>query len=98
MGRVTRGIAVPIVLDRGADFKRDVQLDMRTEGIEVLPDSILVKAGDKPEVQCHIRVPREAALGDYRVFVNGTPTTGKPASTVFVVKVTAQHAGESNRP
>jgi uncharacterized membrane protein len=81
---------VPIVLNRGADFKRDVQLEMRTEGIEVMPNSILVKASDKPEVQCHIRVPREAALGDHRVFVTGTPTTGKPASTVFVVMVTAQ--------
>ena len=81
---------VPIVLNRGADFKRDVQLDMRTEGIKVMPDSVLVKASDKPEVYCHIRVPREAALGDYRVFVTGTPTTGKPASTVFVVTVTAQ--------
>lgn len=91
-------ITVPIVLQRGADFKRDVQLDMRTEGIEATPDSVLVKASDKPEVQCHIRVPREAALGDYRVFVTGTPTTGKPASTVFVVKVTAQYASESNQP
>jgi hypothetical protein len=81
---------VPIVLNRGADFRRDVQLDMRTEDIEIMPDSVLVKASDKPEVQCHIRVPREAALGDHRVFVTGTPTTGKPASTVFVVTVTAQ--------
>jgi hypothetical protein len=83
-------IAVPIVLNRGADFRRDVRLDMRTDGIEVKPDSVLVKASDKPEVQCHIRVPREAALGDHRVFVTGTPTTGKPASTVFVVTVIAQ--------
>ena len=83
-------ITVPIVLNRGADFKRDVQLDMRTEGIEVIPESVLVKASDKPVVQCDIRVSREAALGDYRVFVTGTPTTGKPASTVFIVKVTAQ--------
>jgi uncharacterized membrane protein len=83
-------MSVPIVLNRGADFKMDVHLEMRTQGIEVMPDSVLVKASDRPEVQCHIRVPRDAALGDYRIVVTGTPATGKPASTVFVVTVLAQ--------
>jgi len=32
----------------------------------------------------------DAAIGDYRVSVKGTPTTGEPTSTEFLVKVIAQ--------
>lgn len=81
---------VNIVLNRGPYFKRDVQLDIKTEGIDVSPNSVLVKASDLPEVRLQIAASREAALGEYRVTVTGTPTTGKPASTVFIVRVVAQ--------
>ena len=89
---VKQGAATPIiiVLNRGPYFKRDVQLDIKTEGIDVTPNSVLVKASDKPEVQLQIAASREAALGEYRVTVTGTPTTGKPAVTLFIVKVLAQ--------
>lgn len=79
-----------IVLNRGPYFKRDVQLDIKTEGIEVTPSSILVKASDKPEIPLRIAAARDAALGDYRVTVSGIPTTGKPAIILFVVRVVPQ--------
>ena len=82
--------SIYIVLNRGPYFKRDVQLDIKTEGIEVTPNSVLVKASDKPEVPLRIAAAREAALGDYRVTVTGIPTTGKPAVTLFVVRVVPQ--------
>jgi uncharacterized membrane protein len=81
---------INIVLSRGPYFKRDVQLDIKTEGIDVTPNSVFVKASDKPEVQLHVTASREAALGEYRVTVTGTPTTGKPAITLFIVKVIPQ--------
>jgi uncharacterized membrane protein len=85
---------INIVLNRGPYFKRDVQLDIKTEGIteglNVTPNSVLVKASDTPEVQLHIAASRDAALGEYRVTVTGTPTTGEPAVTRFIVRVIAQ--------
>jgi hypothetical protein len=83
-------ISINIGLNRGAYFKRDVQLDVKAEGITVTPRSVLVRASDQPEVPLQIAASREAALGEYRVTVTGTPSTGKPAATLFIVKVVAQ--------
>jgi hypothetical protein len=83
-------LVLNIGLNRGAYFKRDVQLDVKAEGITVTPRSVLVRASDQPEVPLQIAASREAALGEYRVTVTGTPSTGKPAATLFIVKVVAQ--------
>ncbi len=87
-----QGSEVPlnIVLNRGAYFKRDVQLEVKANGVMVTPSSLLVKASDKPEIQLKLAATREAALGDYRVSVTGTPATGKPAAALVIVKVLAQ--------
>lgn len=87
-----QGTETPIIigLNRGAHFKRDVELDIETEGIDVNPHWILVKASDQPEVQVQLSASRQAALGEYRVTVTGTPTSGKPAVTRFVARVIAQ--------
>jgi len=78
---------VKILLNRGAYFKTNVRLDVRTEGISVTPTTTLIRAGDVPEVRVQIIVDRSAALGEYRVTVSGTPDTGTSTATVFVVKV-----------
>ncbi|OGV48021.1 MAG: hypothetical protein A2X49_13360 [Lentisphaerae bacterium GWF2_52_8] len=80
---------ITVSLNRGADFKRDLQLDLKADGISLTPSSILVKASDKPEVKIKITAANTAALGDYRVSVKGTPTSGKSASIEFTVKVVA---------
>ena len=82
--------AVTVSLNRGAYFKQDVRLDIKTEGISVTPTNVLVKASDKSDVQLHIVVSSDAALGEYRVSVKGTPETGEPTSTEFTVKVVAK--------
>jgi uncharacterized membrane protein len=82
--------SVVIFLDRGASFKQDVTLEIkltRGEGIAFDPEKVLVKAGDKPDVQLTITVPQNAALGEYKVSVTGTPTTGESTSTEFGVRV-----------
>lgn len=81
---------VTLTLTRGSQFKRDVKLDIQAaRGISVDPTSVRVKASDSPEVQVRVTAARDAAFGDYRVLVTGTPETGEPTSVVFTVKVVA---------
>jgi uncharacterized membrane protein len=87
---------VTIKLQRGESFKQDVKLQIEAaKGISVDPAKVLVKAGDKPDVQLTITVPKDAALGEYKVSVTGTPTTGEPTSVEFKVKVIAPEAGHT---
>lgn len=82
---------VTVVLKRGPYFKRDIDLAIKAmPGITVTPHFITVKASDKPEMDLQIEAARDAAIGEYRVTVTGTPESGKSTSTVFVVKVAAQ--------
>ena len=81
---------VAVSIQRGEYFKRDVTLQIKaSKGIGVDPTSITVKASDKPDVQVRVTASKEAALGDYRVYVKGTPDTGEPTSAEFKVKVVA---------
>ena len=81
---------VAVSIQRGEYFKRDVTLQIKaSKGIGVDPTSITVKASDKPDVQLRVTAGKDAALGDYRVYVKGTPDTGEPTSAEFKVKVVA---------
>ena len=80
---------IVVMLNRGAYFKRDVRLELKTDGITVSPKSVLIAASDRPDAQFQIVTTGDTALGDYRVAVTGMPENGKPAATVFVVKVVA---------
>ena len=81
---------VSVSIQRGESFKRDVRLEIKaSKGIGVTPSNVLVKAGDKPDVQLRITAAKDAALGEYRVYVTGTPDTGQPTSAEFKVKVVA---------
>jgi uncharacterized membrane protein len=84
--------SVTISLKRGDAFKQDVTLEIKLskgEGITFDPAKVIVKAGDKADVQLTITVPKDAALGEYKVSVKGTPTTGEATSVEFNVKVLA---------
>jgi uncharacterized membrane protein len=86
---------IDIKIERGESFKQDVKLEIKLskgEGISVDPAKVTVKAGDKPETQVKVTVPKDAALGEYKVTVTGTPTKGEPASVEFKVKVIAPEA------
>ncbi|MGA1979585.1 MAG: hypothetical protein ABSG99_03340 [Sedimentisphaerales bacterium] len=85
---------VTIKLQRGESFKQDVKLQIEAaKGISVDPAKVIVKAGDEPDVKIMITAPKDAALGEYKVSVTGTPTTGEPTSAEFKVKVIAPEAG-----
>ena len=84
--------SVTLSLERGDSFKQDVTLEIKLskgEGITFDPAKVLVKAGNKPDVQLMITVPKNAAIGEYKVAVTGTPKTGEPTSTEFNVNVVA---------
>ncbi len=77
-----------ISLQRGEFFKRDVKLNIRSsEGISVTPTSVWVKGSDKPDVQLQIAAAKDANLGEYSIFIKGTPATGEATSAEFNVKV-----------
>jgi len=81
---------ITVSVKRDEFFKEDVRLEATASpGISVEPDGVLVKASDSPDVQFQIRAPKDAALGEYRVYVKGTPETGQPTSTETKVKVVA---------
>lgn len=80
--------SVTISLNRGEQFKRDVTLDIKASpGIVVEPTQRVVKASERSDVHLRITAPKDAALGDYKVYLTGTPTTGEPTKTEFTVKV-----------
>jgi uncharacterized membrane protein len=89
--KVKQGESLPVKLslNRGSFFKRDVQVEINSEGIVVTPARINIRASELPEAQLQIAAPRDAALGEYRVYVNATPDSGKTTSTEFTVKVIA---------
>ncbi len=81
---------VAVALQRGEFFKRDVKLEIKaTKGISVDPTNAVIKASAKPDVQLRITAAKNAALGEYRVYVRGSPETGEPTSVEFTVKVVA---------
>jgi len=81
---------VAVSLQRGELFKRDVKLEIKpSKGISVDPTHAVVKAGAKPDVQVRITAAKDAAIGEYRVYVKGTPATGEATQVEFTVKVVA---------
>jgi len=79
---------ISVTLHREKFFKENVRLQVSaSKGITVTPTDVLVKASETPEVQLQITAPKDAALGEYRVNVKGTPETGQPASIEIKVKV-----------
>ena len=82
---------VTISLQRAADFNEDVTLQVKaSKGIRVEPASATVKASDKPDVQLQVDAATDAAIGEYHVYVKGTPVTGEATSVEFTVKIVAR--------
>jgi uncharacterized membrane protein len=80
--------SVTISLNRGEYFKRDVTLEIKaSKGISVEPTQALVRGNEKPDVSLRITAAKDANLGEYKIFVKGTPQTGEATSTEFTVKV-----------
>ncbi len=82
---------VDISILRDDFFKQDLKMKVEaSKGIIVEPTSLTIKASEAPSMLISISADKDAALGEYRVSVKGTPKTGEPTSTEFFVKVVAQ--------
>jgi uncharacterized membrane protein len=80
--------SVTVSLHRGEYFKRDVTLEIKaSKGISVEPTRALVRGNEKPDVHLRITAAKDADLGEYKIFVKGTPETGEATSTEITVKV-----------
>lgn len=80
--------SVTITLNRGKYFKRDVALEISASpGISVEPTRAVVKGNEKPDVHLRVTAPKNANLGEYKIFVKGIPETGEATSTEIRVKV-----------
>jgi len=81
---------VTVSLHRGDYFKRDVTLEIKpSKGISVEPTKVVVEGSDKPDVQLRIAATKDSAIGEYFVYVKGTPESGEPTSVEFKVQVVA---------
>jgi uncharacterized membrane protein len=82
---------VRVSVERGAGFKQAVKLEVKAPaGLQVDPESILVKPGDKSDVQLKITAAKDAPLGEQKIMVKGTPDQGEPAEVAFKVTVSAK--------
>ena len=91
-GKVRQGETrtVTVSLDRGENSKRDVALDIRaSKGISVDPTKALIKANEKSDVTLRVTAPKDVALGEYKIYLKGTPTIGEATSMEFTVMVVA---------
>ena len=80
-----------VSVERGAGFKQSVKLEVKAPtGLQVDPESITVKPGDKADVQLTITAAKDAPLGDQKIMVKGTPDTGDFTATEFKVTVSAK--------
>jgi uncharacterized membrane protein len=80
--------SLKVTLNRGEFFKRDVTLEIKaSKGISVEPTQTLVRASEKPDVNLRVTAAKDAALGEYKIFIKGTPATGEATSTEITVKV-----------
>ena len=79
---------INVAIDRGDNFKQDVKLSVKgAPGISADPATSTIKASARPDAQIKLAVAKDAALGEYRVSVTGTPSSGEPTMTEFRVKV-----------
>ena len=79
---------VTLSLHRGEYFKRDVTLDIKaSKGISVEPTQALVRGNETPDVHLRVTAAKDADLGEYKIFVKGTPEAGQATSTEITVKV-----------
>jgi len=80
--------SVTISLHRGEYFKRDVTLEINaSKGISVEPTHALVKGNEKADVHLRVTAAKDADLGEYKIYVKGTPEAGETTSTEITVKV-----------
>lgn len=79
--------SVKLKVQRGKDFHKNVRLAAKApDKINVTLDRDLIKDGDNADVTVKIHPEADAAPGDYKFTITGTPDSG--AATNLELKVT----------
>jgi uncharacterized membrane protein len=82
---------VRVVIERGEGFKQQVKLEVKAPaGIQVEPKDAKVQPSDKGDVQIKITAAKDAAIGEHKILVRGTPDKGEPTETEFNITVSAK--------
>ena len=82
---------VRVAVERGDGFKQQVKLELKAPaGIQVEPKDATVQPGDKGDVQVKITAAMDAAIGEHKIMVKGTPDKGEPTETEFKITVVAK--------
>ena len=83
---------ITISIDRGKNFKQNVKLSLSTDakGLTVKPDTTEIMASDtSTSKKFTLQADKDAALGEHKITVKGTPDTGTATEQSFNVKVTS---------
>lgn len=82
---------VRVAVERGEGFKHPVKLELKAPaGIHVEPEDATVQPGDTGDVQVKITAAEDAAIGEHKIMVKGTPDQGEPTETEFTITVAAK--------
>ena len=82
---------VRVTVERGEGFKQQVKLELKAPaGIQVEPENATVQPSDKGDLQVKISAAKDAAIGEHKIMVKGTPDKGEPTETEFKITVSAQ--------
>ena len=82
---------VRVAVERGDGFKQQVKLELKAPaGIQVEPKDATVQPGDKGDLQLKITAAKDAAIGEHKIMVKGTPDKGEPTETEFNITVSAK--------
>ena len=82
---------VRLAVERGEGFKQQVKLELKAPaGIQVEPENATVQPSDKGDVQVQITAAKDAAIGEHKIMVKGTPDKGEPTETEFRITVSAK--------
>lgn len=82
---------VRVAVERGKGFKQQVKLELKAPaGIQVEPKDATVQPSDKGNVQVKITAAKDAAIGEHKILVKGTPDKGEPTETEFKITVSAK--------
>lgn len=79
---------IDIKIDRETNFDQDVTVSFEglPQGVTIEPPRLVIPAGEEGE-KVTLQAASDAALGEFEIVVNGTPTTGAVARSEMKIKV-----------
>ena len=69
-------VPISVVVNRGNYFSQEVTVSAKSDSLQIDPQSIRVKSGDRPEVWFRMAAGKDLAPGMYAVFFTGNTQSG----------------------